>query len=231
MINMIENSKHYKSSDKTSKYGEYLYLIDTYIISELIHNISGLHYYEYIYKYIVKPLNLTEEMFVPIPSELLKNQKYEDSKKKNVNNQNNVNTTGGLSNNNLDKTKKYIKDKKTNVIDKKSIVMDKWPNMMKDYTTGALKNNEYKSTSFIGGKKFKKSSTISNFIDDINDDMNFYIMNAELLKFENINLKNTISNKKKFDSNQKVLSKKRSISVDVYYSKKKIKGNTINRIK
>ncbi|CXI54705.1 atypical protein kinase, ABC-1 family, putative [Plasmodium berghei] len=105
MVNMIENAKNYNVKNKSKTYGEYMYLIDTYIISELIYNISGLKYYEYIYKNIIKPLNLEEEMFIPLPSYFLnnfndKNKKTNKTPQNNSTNNNKV-VSGFISSNNF----------------------------------------------------------------------------------------------------------------------------------
>ncbi|SCP06266.1 atypical protein kinase, ABC-1 family, putative [Plasmodium ovale] len=164
MINMIENSKNHQVKCKSKKYGEYLYLIDTYIISELIHNISGLKYNEYIYKYIIKPLNLNDEMFIPIPSNLLKKMQDDLKKKKNSNSVCN------------DKGKKYTKEKK-------------------------------QSTQKDG------SNTLKNKM--------FNIPNVNYKKVEYNIFMNKYANKKNFSFMEPTTRKRRSISVDVYFSMKK----------
>ncbi|GAW83071.1 hypothetical protein, conserved [Plasmodium gonderi] len=198
MIKMIENSRNYNVSNKSKMYGEYLYLIDTYIISELINNISGLKYYEYIYKYIIKPLNLKDEMYIPIPSYILKKHQNEMKKSKNNNDPSMKTNEKGKKNNNKEKKSSLIKE-----------------------SSNILRSNELIPNAFVS--KNKKLNNISNFANDMYQGKKNVNMNPSNRIYNNREIQSSVPINKhgnvKFSFIDEITSiKRRSISVDVYYS-------------
>ncbi|ANQ10697.1 Protein kinase [Plasmodium coatneyi] len=196
MIKMIESARNCHVKRKSKKYGFYLYLIDTYIISELIHNISGLKYYEYIYKYIIKPLNLKDEMYIPIPSDILK--KHQEEMKKNK-------TTS-------DSSVANEKGKKNNYKENKASLTKE--------SSNPLRSNELNLNSFMSKKKNKKLNSASNFGNEFHQGKNITpsSSNYNNRPFQNSVLMNKPWNRKFKPPLEAVKIKRRSISVDVYYS-------------
>ncbi|GAB68548.1 protein kinase [Plasmodium cynomolgi strain B] len=196
MIKMIESSRNCHVKKKSKKYGLYLYLIDTYIISELINSISGLKYHEYIYKYIIKPLNLKDEMYIPIPSYILKKHQEDMKKSKNTSDSSVVNEKGKKNN---------YKEKKTS--------------LMKE-SSNALRSNELNLNSFMSKKKNKKLNSASNFGNEFYQGKNATPSNSSYNNrpFQNSVLVNKPWNRKFKTPLEAVQIKRRSISVDVYYS-------------
>ncbi|KJP89854.1 Atypical/ABC1 protein kinase [Plasmodium fragile] len=196
MIKMIESSRNCHMKRKSRKHGFYLYLIDTYIISELINNISGLKYYEYIYKYIIKPLNLKDEMYIPVPSYILKKHQEEMKKSKTASDSSGVNEKGKKNN---------YKESKTS---------------LKKESSNHLKSNELNLNSFMSKKKNKKLNSASNYGLQFHQGQNISPSNSNYNNkpFQNSTFMNKLWNRKFRSPLEEVQIKTRSISVDVYYS-------------
>ncbi|CAD2093629.1 atypical protein kinase, ABC-1 family, putative [Plasmodium vinckei brucechwatti] len=260
MISMIENAKNYNVKNRSKMYGEYMYLIDTYIISELIYSISGLTYHEYIYKNIIKPLNLEEEMFIPLPSYFLKNINNKKKKKSNQSNKNIENSSNssskiaaGLgSSNNLSSVSSSLMNIKNSGFSKyggdDSSHIESYYNSKGNQNISNFRKKKY---DYKGGKPF--------FMDNENVELstNFRILknknkrmsgvynlsnNLSENKFINISTYNYKINKNNIlinmnEQNELIKKMNRSASIDAYFSvketidaKKKIKSESVEKV-
>ncbi|VEV56989.1 atypical protein kinase, ABC-1 family, putative [Plasmodium vinckei vinckei] len=259
MISMIENAKNYNVKNRSKMYGEYMYLIDTYIMSELIYNISGLAYHEYIYKNIIKPLNLEEEMFIPLPSYFLKNindkKKKTNQKNKNVENSSNSSSkisAGFGSSNNLSNVSSSLMNIKNNGFSKyggdDSSHIESYYNSKGNQNISNFKKKKY---DYKGGNPFfmtNKNAQLSNnfrIIKNKNKRMNgVYNLSNNLSenKFINISTYNYKINKNNSlininEQNELIKKMNRSSSIDAYFTvkesmdvKKKIKSESVEKV-
>ncbi|SCM11075.1 atypical protein kinase, ABC-1 family, putative [Plasmodium chabaudi adami] len=260
MISMIENAKNYNVKNKSKMYGEYMYLIDTYIISELIYNISGLKYHEYIYKNIIKPLNLQEEMFIPLPSYFLnnmnnKNKKKQNQSSKNVENSSNSSSkiaAGFGSSNNLTNISSSLMNIKNSGLSKyggdDSSYIESYYNSKGNNNISSFRKKKYENK---GGKPFfmnnENAELSTNFrvLKNKNKRMSgVYNLSNNLSenKFINISTYNYKINKNNIlmninEKNELIKKMNRSASIDAYFSvkdtidvKKKIKSDSAEKV-